>query len=63
MFTMIIYCGQETFNVPVIECKNLMIYVQKNIDNILRPLKDFVRAYIDNIISGTCSFSRHVADL
>ena len=40
-----------------------MVYIQQSINNILRPLKEFVRAYIDNIISGACSFSRHVTNL
>lgn len=51
------------FNVPVIGCKNSVVYIQQSINNILRPLREFVRAYIDDIISGACSFSRHVTNL
>lgn len=51
------------FNVPVIGCKNSVVYIQQSINNILRPLREFVRAYIDDIISGACFFSRHVTNL
>ena len=37
--------------------------MQRNIDNIRRLLRDFVRAYINDIISGACFFTWHVANL
>lgn len=63
MLTIVTYCGQETFNVPVMGCKNSVAYIQRSINNILRPLKEFVRVYIDDIVSRACFFSKHVVDL
>lgn len=56
MFTMVMYRGQEIFNILMIGCKNLITYIQQSIDNILQPLREFVKAYIDNIVSKTSFF-------
>lgn len=53
----------ETFIVPIIDCINLVVYIQKNINNILYPLRAFVRAYIKDIVIDAGWFEKHVADL
>lgn len=63
MLTMVIHHSQEIYNVLVMRCKNSVAYVQRSIDNILRSLKNFVRAYINDIDSGACFFTWHVIDL
>lgn len=63
MLIIVTHCSQETFNIPVMGCKNSVAYVQRSINNILRLLRDFVRAYINDIVSGACFFTWHVANL
>ena len=48
--TVITHRGQESFNVAVMGYKNSPSYVQRQIDGILRPFRDFVRAYINDIV-------------
>ena len=60
MLTMVTHRGQETFNVPVMGCMNSIAYVQRQIDRILRPLREFVRTYIDDIVSGAKSLTEHI---
>ena len=55
MFTVITYQGQETFQVPIMGYINSVAYVQRKIDNILHNVRDWARAYIDNIICGGSS--------
>lgn len=55
MFTVITNCGQETFQVPIIGYINSVVYVQRKIDNILRHVQAWARAYIDDIIYGAKS--------
>lgn len=55
IFIVITYCGQETFQVPIMEYINQVAYVQQKIDNILRNARAWVCAYIDEIICGTKS--------
>lgn len=50
MFTVITHRSQETFQVAVIGYINSITYVQQKIDNILRSVRDWARAYVDNII-------------
>ena len=50
MFTVITHRGQETFQVSIMGYINLVAYVQREIDNILRSVQSWARAYIDNII-------------
>lgn len=57
MLTMITHRGQEIFNVPVMGCMNSVAYVQRQIDRILR---DFVRTYIDDIVTGVKSLADHI---
>ncbi len=55
MFTVIIHHGQETFQVLIIRYINSVAYVQREIDNILRNVRTWVQAYIDDIVCGTKS--------
>lgn len=40
-----------------------MVYVQQSINNILQLLREFMRAYINDIVSGAHSFTKHVVNL
>ena len=50
MFSVISDRGQETFQVPIMGYINSVAYVQREIDNILRSVRFWAWAYIDNII-------------
>ena len=50
MFTVVTHRGQETFQMPIIGYINLVAYIQHKIDNILYNVRDWDRAYINNII-------------
>ena len=63
MLTVVSHRGQETFNVPIMGCMNSIAYVQRQIDKILRPIRDFAQAYIDDIVTGSKSFMEHVTNL
>ena len=63
MLTVVSHRGQETFNVPVMGCMNSIAYVQRQIDRILRPVKDFASAYVDDIVSGAKSLPEHLRHL
>lgn len=63
MLTAISHRGQETFNVSVMGCMNSIAYVQRQIDRILRPVKDFASAYVDDIVIGAKSLAEHLAYL
>ena len=63
MLTVISHRGQETFNVPVMRCKNSIAYIQRQIDKILRPVEDFAKAYINDIVTGSKSFVEHLRQL
>ena len=55
MFTVMTHRGQETFKVPIMGFINSITYVQREIDTILRAVRDWARAYIDDIICGATS--------
>lgn len=42
---------------------NSIFYVQRQIDGILREIKDFARTYVDNVICGSKSFREHLVYL
>ena len=44
-------------------CINSITYVQRQIDKILRPIKDFARAYINNVVYGSKSLSEYISQL
>lgn len=49
MFIVITYHGQETFQVPIMGYINSMVYVQQEIDNILREARAWACAYMNDI--------------
>lgn len=55
MFTVITHHGQEIFQVSIIEYINSVAYVQCIIDNILRTIKAWPQAYINDIVYGAKS--------
>ena len=55
MFTIVTHRGQETFQVPIMGYINSVAYVQREIDNILCDVRDWARAYINDIICGGSS--------
>lgn len=55
MFTIIIHRGQETFQVPIMRYISSVVYVHREIDNILRNVRSWARAYIDDIVGGAKS--------
>lgn len=52
MFTVVTHQGQETFQVPIMGYINSVAYVQREIDNILREVREWARAYVDDIVCG-----------
>ena len=57
IFTIITHHEQETFQVPIMGYINSVAYVQHEIDNILRNVHAWTRAYIDDIICRAKSLS------
>lgn len=55
MFTVVTYRGQETFQVPIMGYINSVAYIQREIDNILRDVQSWARAYVDDIVCGARS--------
>ena len=63
MLTMISHRGQKIFNVSIMGYMNFIVYVQRQIDKILRSIKDFAQAYIDDIVVEFKSLREHIAYL
>lgn len=42
---------------------NLIVYVQRQIDKILRSVKAFATTYVNNIVTKAKSFAKHIANL
>lgn len=51
---------QKTFNVSIINCMNNTVYVQRQINIILRPLKQYAKTYINDIVFETNFFEKRV---
>ena len=51
---------QESFNVAIMSYKNSSVYVQRQIDRILRKHRHYARAYVDDIVIFSKSLSKHV---
>ncbi len=58
--TVVTHRGQETFNVAVIGYKNSPAYIQRQIDRLLRPHRQYARAYIDNVVIHSATLEDHV---
>ena len=63
MLTMISYRGQKTFNVSIMRYMNFITYVQRQIDKILRSIKNFAQVYINDIVIEFKSLRKHIAHL
>ena len=61
--TVVSHRGQELFLVPIMGNMNSISYVQRQIDGILKEIKDFARAYFDDVVCGSRSFQEHLAHL
>ena len=61
--TVVSHRGQESFNVAVMGYKNSPAYVQRQIDRLLRKLRRFARAYVDDIVVFSHSKEEHEAHL
>ena len=48
--TIVIHRNQEIFNVAVMKYKNSFVYVQRQIDRMLKFCRKFVRVYIDDVV-------------
>lgn len=55
--------SQKNFNIAVMEYKNLVAYVQRQIDKLLWPYKNFAHTYIDNIIIFSWILIEHLTHL
>ena len=63
IFTIVTHRGQETFQVLIMGYINSVVYVQREINNILRSVWDWARAYVDNIICGARSLNDFLSKL
>lgn len=61
--TMITHREQETFLISIMSCRNSMIYVQRQMNLLLRIFWNFVKIYIDDIIVWFKSFQDHLRHL
>ena len=61
-FTIVSHREQETFNVAVMSYRNSSVYVQRQIDRILRSY-DFVRAYVNDIVIFSDNLNDHIKHL
>ena len=49
-FTVISHCGAEHYNVAAMGFKGSVPYVQRKMDDFLRPHRHFARCYVDDTI-------------
>ena len=61
--TMIIHRDQKTFNVVVMSYRNSFVYVQRQIDRILRFCRIFARVYIDDVVVFSKFLNDHILHL
>ena len=57
--TVVSHRGNEQWNVAVIGFKNNPAYVQKQIDDLLRPFKTFAKVYVDDVVIFNQSVKKH----
>ena len=61
-FTVVSHWGQETFNVAVMRYRNSSVYVQRQIDRILRSFH-FARVYVNDIVVYSKIMNEHLKHL
>ena len=61
-FTVVLYREQKTFNVTVMRYRNSSVYVQKQIDRILRSFH-FARVYVNDIVIFSKIMNEHLEHL
>ena len=63
MLIVISHRKQKTFNVLIIKCINSITYIQRQINNILRSIKTFIKIYINDVIIKAKSLTEHLFNL
>ena len=61
--TVISHRGQEQYNIALMGYKGSPPYVQRQIDKILRSIREFAKAYVDDIIVFSKTLSQHLEHL
>ena len=61
--TVVSHRGQEQYNVALMGYKGSPPYVQRQTDKILRPVREFVKAYVDDMIAFSKTLSQHLEHL
>ena len=61
--TVIFHRGQEQFNVAMMSFKKSSVYVQRQIDTILRDHRDYSRVFIDDIVVYSKTLDDHIQHL
>ena len=62
-FIVVIHRDQKSFNVAVMKYKNSSIYVQRQINRLLRRFRQFFKIYVDDIIIFFKIAKKHAAHL
>lgn len=62
-FTIVSHRGQEKSSVALMGYKGSPPYVQRQTDKLLRPYKDFAKAYVDDIIIYSRTLGEHINHL
>ena len=61
--TVVSHRDQESFNVIVMRYRNFIVYVQRQIDRLLRASRSFARAYVDDIVVAFATLEEHLSHL
>ena len=61
--TVVSHRGQESFKVAVMGYRNSPPYVQRQMDRILRPIKEFAKGYIDDVVIFSKTLDDHIEHL
>lgn len=61
--TIVSHRGQEQSNVALMGYKGSPPYVQRQTDKMLRPFREFAKAYVDDILTHSHTLSEHVEHL
>ena len=59
-FIFISYRGLKYFQITAMGFKNSPPFIQKIMDKMLKPLKDFAKIYIDDIVSFSKDYETHI---